>query len=256
MSEPHRSSGIAPSFKNTTLEKSKRGQNKEIDEDEDTRSYFDSVIKQQEDKCESKDLTLDKEEDRDMLLRSPHGVVAVDPRHGPPMAVVYAGPPSIQMATWGDRNGAPRSGRARSAHGQAQKLAPNGPSHNMRSASAGGPAYIGQGGPPIPPLPVGYTSMHYNPSMVAPGLPSMVLVPQPYHPSHGSGGPAQIINAPYQHQAQLQQHHHPHGSKHHQHHMVEQLIPEGKNLVPQPPTRNINNIPKSNNNERNSSSSR
>ena len=228
-------------------------QNSENLVEEDTKSAFETV-EQREDRCEKENLNKDQEEEKDMLLRSPHGVVAVDPRHGPPMAVVYAGPPSIQMATWGDRNGSSRSGRARSAHGQAQKLSANGASSNMRSASAGGPAYMGQGAPPVPPLPVGYTSMHYNPNMVAAGQPSMVLVPQPYHPSHGNAGPTQIIHAPYQHPVHMQQHHHSHGSKHHQHHMVEQLIPEGKNLVPQPPARNANNIPKSN--DRNSASNR
>ena len=243
--------------KNQGLEKSKVEQNSGNFIEDNKTSAFETVD-QQEGKCEYDDLNKNQEEDTDMLVRSPHGVVAVDPRYGPPMPVVYAGPPSIQMATWGDRNGPARSGRARSAHGQAQKLSANGTSHNMRSASAGGPAYIGQGAPPIPPLPVGYTSMHYNPNMVhaAAAQPSMVLVPQPYHSSHGSSGPTQIIHAPYQHPAHLQQHHHPHGSKHHQHHMVEQLIPEGKNLVPQPPARNANNIPKSNNNERNSASNR
>ena len=83
-----------------------------------------------------------------MLVRTAHGLVAVDPRHGPPMAVVYGGPPSIQMATWGDRNGPPRSGRARSAHGQPLKASANSASHNMRSASAGGPAKIVAPTPP------------------------------------------------------------------------------------------------------------
>ena len=204
-------------------------------------------------KCETKEELNNAEED-EMLLRTAHGVVAVDPRHAPPMAVVYAGPPSIQMATWGDRNGSSRSGRARSAHGQAPKGSPNVPSYNMRSASAGGPSIIGGTPPPVPPLPMGYTSMHYNPThpphpgMVHPatGQPSMVLVPQPY-PSHGATYPSQIqhIHAPYQHPAHYQASQ-KHGSKHHQHHMVEQMIPEGNHLIPQPPVRDTKNIPKSN----------
>merc|ERR1719189_3193434 len=122
----------------------------------------------------------------------------------------------------------------------------------MRSMSAGGPAYIGGPPPPIPPLPVGYASMHYNPNMVShpAGQPSMVLVPQPYHPGgQGHHPPSQIqhIHAPYQHPAHLHPLSHS-GSKHHQHHVVEQMIPnDGKNLAPQPPTRNAINNPKSNN---------
>ena len=80
----------------------------------------------QEVKCEIEKRNVEDEDETDMLLRSAHGVVAVDPRHGPPVAVMYAGPPSIQMATWGDRNGSARSARARSAHGQAQKGPGNG----------------------------------------------------------------------------------------------------------------------------------
>ena len=226
------------------LPKIKVEQNSQNVIEEDT-SNFEEFHK--DDKCENENTN--DEEDTDMLLRSPHGVVAVDPRHGPPMAVVYAGPPSIQMATWGDRNGSTRSGRARSAHGQSQKASANGSSHNMRSTSAGGPAYLGAAPPPIPPLPVGYTSMHYNPhhppNMVHPGgQPSMVLVPQPYH-AHGTPSQIQHIHAPYQHPAHLQPSQQHGSSKHHQHHMVEQIIPEGKHLVPQPPIRNTNNIPKS-----------
>ena len=195
-------------------------------------------------KCEEE--KINNEDETDMLLRSPHGIVAVDPRHGTPMAVMYAGPPSIQMATWGDRNGSGRSGRARSAHGQSKKGQGIDSSHNnMRSVSAGGPGYLSPAPPPIPPLPVGYTSMHYNPNMVHPaGQPSMVLVPQPFH-GHVPSSQIQHIHAPYQHPAHVpptQQT----GSKHHQHHVVERIIPEGKHLVPQTPLRNGNNIPKSN----------
>ena len=101
--------------------------------------------------------------DDEMLVRGPQGAaIAVDPR-SPPVIYAYAGPPSIQMATWGDRSS--RSSRARSAHSKEQS---KDRTQFLRSMSAGG----GYMAPPIPPPPAGYP----HPAMYSP----VVLVPQPF----------------------------------------------------------------------------
>ena len=85
------------------------------------------------------------------------------------MIYAYAGPPSIQMAAWGDRGG-PRPSRARSAH---HSGVPDQSRSRMfsRSISAGPePGFV----PPIPPPPVGYAphpGVYHQP---------VVIVPQPY----------------------------------------------------------------------------
>merc|ERR1711974_241820 len=60
---------------------------------------------------QDKDQTRSEDETDNMMY-------AMDPRAGQPVIYAYAGPPSIQLATWSDRSTSARSSRARSAHTQ------------------------------------------------------------------------------------------------------------------------------------------
>ena len=111
--------------------------------------------------------------------QSDNMMYAVDPR-GQPVIYAYAGPPSIQVATWSDRSS--RSSRARSAHTQegahgTTRSEKKEKEKYLRSISAGGAnagAFMA-GAPPIPPPPAGYPGhpMYHQPAAV-------VLVPQPF----------------------------------------------------------------------------
>ena len=172
----------------------------------------------------------DDDHDDTMLLRSsPAGMIAVDAR-GAPVVYAYAGPPSIQLATWGDRGpgpGSSRSSRSRSSHymsnmGHDQHRGQNiGPG---RSISAGGPtAYLAASWagvvvpPPIPPPPAGYASMHHHMQQAAqyhhhPHLASMT--------AHSSGPPMVLVPAPQPYPAAYHPHiHSPTSSQQHHHHM-------------------------------------